>query len=548
MHGHARPKTHVSRKPHQWLNQRLSAQSLKHCLVLSVMGILAGGFQYLSYAPRGWWAAAWLGLALLMIALLRARTWKAGVLVGFCWGFATSSFSLPWIGSFVGIFPYVALSIVLGFMSLPATLAMWAIARSKLPFALRLIGMSAALVAGEALVQRWPFGGFPWLRVAWGQVDGPLAHATAMGGPAFVSFLTACSASCLVALATRTFTTAACFIVGTLIFGFVMPTQLQPLPEANPAGNIRVAVVQGNVPRMGLEFNAQRRAVLQNHADATNELAKRVRQGIEPKPDIVLWPENSADVSPFRDEKAARIIDQTVNNIGVPIVVGTFTYTAGTQNTMVVWNPQTGPGDRHEKIYLQPFGETMPYRDILRHFSSMVDYAGNMTPGNGTAVVTAPGTGGLKEIRLGLATCYEVVFDGAFRNAVENGATVLATPTNNATFGFTDMTYQQLAMSRMRAMEFQRATAVAATSGVSAIVDAHGDVVTHSEIFEQKVLTATLPQYAHRTWASRYEVWIEVLLSAFGILCVVGAVCGRRNHTFKRDATPATEPGTRGKL
>ena len=159
-----------------------------------------------------------------------------------------------------------------------------------------------------------------------------------------------------------------------------------------------------------------------------------------------------------------------------------------------------------------------------------------MTPGNGDAVVTTPGTDGLKKVNLGVATCYEVVFDGAFRNAVNHGATMLATPTNNATFGFTDMTYQQLAMSRMRAMEFQRSTAVAATSGVSAIVDAHGDVVKQSKIFEQKVLTETLPQYAHLTFAARFGTWIEGLLTAFGILCVVGAVLRRRGGDARAGA------------
>lgn len=538
-HGDFAPKDaskDTPENPSRWQARFRALTPLKQRFLLAFIAILAGGLQFLSYAPLSWWWTAWVGLALLIFAFFCAADWKSSVVGGFSWATATALFSLPWIGSFVGIGPYVALSIVLGLLTIPAALAMWLIAQSSFPLALKLPGMAAALVAGEALLARWPFGGFPWLRVAWGQVDGPLAPAVAIGSTALVTFLAACVGAGLVALTLRSYATSAALLVGALIVGWALPAWTQPLPEPTAADNARVAVIQGNVPRLGLEFNAQRRAVLQNHADATNELARRVHQGKEQQPDIVIWPENSSDVSPFTDGEAARIIENAAMNIGAPIVVGTFTYTNGVQNTMVVWDPKTGPGDQHEKIYLQPFGETMPFRELLRHFSDMVDHAGDMTPGNGDAVVTTPGTDGLKKVNLGLATCYEVVFDGAFRNAVNHGSTMLATPTNNATFGFTDMTYQQLAMSRMRAMEFQRSTAVAATSGVSAIVDAHGDVVKQSKIFEQKVLTETLPQYSHLTFAARFGTWIEGLLTAFGILCVVGAVLRRRGGDARAGA------------
>lgn len=512
-------------------------------ILLPALAAVAGALQFLSYEPTGWWFAAWAGLALFFFALLSTPTWRMSLLVGFAWATSTALFSLPWIGSFVGYFPYVALSVVLGLLSMPASWAIWRVGHSNLPTGLRLPGMAALLVAGEALLQRWPFGGFPWLRVAWGQVDGPLAPAVALGGTAAVSFLTALVAVGLVALAGKKLLAGISLMACALVAGSALPL-LQSVPEASADAQTRVAVIQGNVPRLGLGFNAQRRAVLQNHADATAELAEQVRDGKAEQPDVVVWPENSSDVSPFTDSQAARIIDEAAVNIGAPIVVGTFTYDNGTQNTMVVWDPKQGPTDRHEKIYLQPFGETMPFRDLLRHVSEMVDRAGNMTPGDGDAVVTTSpkATGGtsssadaqttgaltsgaspLKTVKLGLATCYEVVFDGAYRNAVDHGATMLATPTNNATFGFTDMTYQQLAMSRMRAMEFQRSTLVAATSGVSAIIDAHGAVVKQSEIFERKVLTATLPQYEHKTIAARFGLWIEVAIVAFGIVCLVGA-------------------------
>lgn len=482
--------------------------------VLVALAGAAGALHYLSFAPVSIWPAGIAAMALLFYAFLQAPKVRDGLLVGFTWSAATALFSLPWIGSFVGAVPYVALAIFLATISLPTAWLIWWLAHSTLALWLRLLGMAALVVSAEALLARWPFGGFPWLRLAWGQVDGPLSGLVAIGGTALVSFAVAVLGAAVVAMLQPR--SGAVMLVASLVAVAILPLA-QPLP-ATSAPNLQVAVVQGNVPRLGLEFNAQRRAVLANHAEATRELADQVRAGRAQQPDVVIWPENSADVSPFRDATAARIIDQAARSINAPIVVGTFTYDDGVQNTMVVWSPRTGPGERHEKIYLQPFGETMPMRELLRRVSPLVDLAGDMTPGSGDGVVAVPLSRG--SLALGLATCFEVVFDGAYRRAVAHGATLLATPTNNATFGFTDMTYQQLAMSRMRAMEFQRATAVAATSGVSAIIGPDGQVASQSEIFERKVLTDSLPQYDHLTVAARYGQWFEFAIVLLGIVIV----------------------------
>ncbi len=131
---------------------------------------------------------------------------------------------------------------------------------------------------------------------------------------------------------------------------------------------------------------------------------------------------------------------------------------------VIVWDGSAGAGERHDKRIIQPFGEYLPYRDFFRFFSEYADKAGNFVPGDGNGVVHADG------IPVGVATCYEVAFDRALTESVRDGAELIAVPTNNATFGDTEMTYQQLAMSQVRAVEHRRDVVVAATSGVSAII------------------------------------------------------------------------------
>src|SRR5699024_8011323 len=117
------------------------------------------------------------------------------------------------------------------------------------------------------------------------------------------------------------------------------------------AGQVNVAAIQGNVPRAGLDFAAQRRAVLNNHVQRTHELADSVVTGEAERPDVVIWPENSSDVNPFKDPDAYAAIDSAVTAIDAPVMVGTV---IGNENTMLTWGTATssepGPGEKHEEV------------------------------------------------------------------------------------------------------------------------------------------------------------------------------------------------------
>ena len=277
------------------------------------------------------------------------------------------------------------------------------------------------------------------------------------------------------------------------------------------------------MPRLGLDFNAQRRAVLDNHVERTLELADDVDAGKVPRPDVVIWPENASDIDPLRNRDAADEITEASERIGAPILVGAVLANDDrtTTNSVIVWNGADGPGDRHDKRIIQPFGEYLPLRGFFRHFSEYADRAGYFVPGHGDGVVTAAG------IPIGVATCYEVAFDRAFETSVRSGAQFLTVPTNNATFGDSEMTYQQLAMSRVRAVEHGRAVVVAATSGVSAIIAPDGAVVQESELFTPAALVAQVPLRSGITLATRLGPLVEVLICLLAGGAVVTAVALR---------------------
>ena len=384
-------------------------------------------------------------------------------------------------------------------------------------------------LAVEFCRSSFPFGGFSWVRLAWGQINGPLAALAPWGGPALISIAVALAgAGLIVAILQRGTQRWAGLVAAVLPLGLGTVAQIGVNNPASTVGEATVAAVQGNVPRMGLDFNAQRRAVLANHVNETLALRDDLRaQNMDV--DAVFWPENSSDVNPFTDSEARALIDVAVRGIDAPLLVGTLTRDdVGSRNTMVVFDPKDGPGEYHHKRFLQPFGEYMPMRDFFRRFSDMVDLAGDFKPGDGNGVVH------LGNIAVGVATCYEVAEDEAYRMAIRNGAQLLSTPTNNATFGFTGMTYQQLAMSRMRALETDRAVVVVATSGVSAIVHPDGSVSQQTEIFTADHLVEKLPLRDSVTPAVRFGKILEWLLVAAGIMlmAVAGVSARTRAHGY----------------
>ncbi|MGH3983651.1 MAG: apolipoprotein N-acyltransferase [Pseudonocardiaceae bacterium] len=283
--------------------------------------------------------------------------------------------------------------------------------------------------------------------MAFGQPEGTFLPLASLGGTPLVAFAVTLSGFALTALLRRVrqrsprraaLAAAAAMVALPPLAGLAA----MPLVSSGPqVGTATAAVIQGNVPRLGLDFNAQRRAVLDNHVARTDELAADVAVGRVARPDFVIWPENSSDIDPSRNPDAAAVIDRAVRAIGAPVLVGAVESppSAGPRNTAIRWEPGEGPTGSYVKRQLQPFGETMPLRSIVRLS------ARTRTGSPGTSLPAASRVLRMGPALVGVATCYEAAFDWVVRDSVRVGASVLAVPSNNATFGRTDMTYQQLA-------------------------------------------------------------------------------------------------------
>ncbi len=500
-----------------------------------VLALGGGALLWLSFPPRPTWFLAPLGVAVVAL-VLRGRGTRAGFGYGYLAGLGFLLPLLPWVGVYVGAVPWIALavfeSLFVGLFG-AATARLWRVPGAPL-------WIACAWVATEGLRARVPFNGFPWGRLAFGQPEGvllPLANVAGAPGLTFaVALVGAALAAVLVDVRARRLVGAGIAALA-VVAPFALALVLTPGVRATDSSETTrtVALVQGNVPRLGLDFAAQREAVLDNHVERTLQLARDVAAGREAQPDLVIWPENASDVDPLRDAGAGARITAAARAIGVPILLGAVLRNddGTTLNTVIVWDPDTGPGEQAVKRVLVPFGEYLPYRNFFRHFSSYADLAGKFVPGDGNGVVTLNG------VPVAVATCYEVAFDGLVTESVRDGAQIITVPTNNATFGRTDMTYQQLAMSQVRAVEHARTVVVAATSGVSAIIAPDGTVEQQTEIFTPAALVGEVPLRTSTTLATRLGDGPEIALGALAVLALGAGLLRTRGGRIDRGAGAA---------
>ena len=491
----------------------------------------AGLLLCVSFPPFGWWYTAIAAFALLGWVLLREKTRAAGGFgYGFVFGLAFYVPLLPWTSELVGAMPWLALSAVCALY--PAVFGVTAIAVRRLPGAP--VWLAALWAAVEWVKCTAPFGGFPWGVVAFGQSDSPLLPIVRFGGVPLLSFavaLTGFSVGALVfelvrwwrrspedrkSLPPRVVLSGACICLVLFATAAVWPGVRQSAVGAGDDPVVTVAAVQGNVPRLGLDFNAQRRAVLDYHVRETVALADDVRAGRAPQPQLVIWPENSSDIDPIRNPDAAAQISIAADAIGAPILVGAVLQHADSTadnpkstNTVIVWNPRTGPDERHDKRIVQPFGEYLPMRDFFRRFSPYADRAGYFVAVPGDGVVRAGG------VVVGVTTCWEVIFDRAPRESVQNGAGLLAVPTNSATFNQTE-SEQQLAFARVRAVEHDRYTVVVGTTGISAVIAPDGQVLARTGFFEPAYLDMQIRVKTGLTPATRWGAIVQWVLVGVG--------------------------------
>ncbi|WP_371501590.1 apolipoprotein N-acyltransferase [Kitasatospora sp. NBC_00374] len=504
------------------------------------LAVLAGLLLAAAFPPYDLWPLSFVAVAALSL-LTRGRGFRQGAWTGFALGLPFFLALLSWLrvigwDATIGLSVVEALFLALlgGGLALTSRLPGWP------------LWAACLWVTQEWARDRLPLGGFPWGRLAFANTASPVTPLAALGGAPLVTFAVALGGTLLAWAALRvrrgprrSFPLAALGAGGALTA--LLAGYLVPVPTAGD-DTVKVALVQGNVAQPGMDFLGRPMMVLNNHAAETERLAADVAAGRAPQPDLVIWPENSSDLDPYTDPAAYARIDEAVRRVGVPTLVGALVDGPDlqhVQNNGIVWDPATGPGASYTKQHPVPFGEYVPFRaELSQVISRLQRVARDFYPGTHNGVMQ------VGPARIGDVICFEVAYDEIVRDTVNQGGRVLVVQTNNATYARSGQPEQQLAMSRLRAVEHGRAVLIAATSGISAVIAPDGSVVSRTEELTPAVLNASVPLRDGRTVADRLGAAPEWTLAVTGLLaCGFAAAAGLRRRRSGGTST-APEPLT----
>lgn len=453
----------------------------------------AGALVGLSLPPWGWWPLALVGIGWFHhVSSALATRRRAGV--GFCFAAGWLLVGMAWMW-FLSAPGYLAASLLFaGFHGLAAAavpLGRWSV-----------VTRPAAHTVAEAIRFSFPFGGVPLASLAISAAGGPLIWIARTGGAVLLTWAVlqlGCALGEAVAwLAARRRAGDGDWRIAlgaaTAVIAVWLVSLAAPDGRGPGQGALRLAVVQGGGPQGTRAIHTDAHLVLERHLAGTRTI-------VAGTVDAVLWPENVIDVATFAGSPELAEVVTEARRLNVPMIVSITEDTDDDRflNAQVVVTPAGEVVSRYDKVRRVPFGEFMPLRSVLRAVGAPTDLVPrDARAGTGPAVLTLPdGT------RLGVAISWEIFFGDRADDGVDHGGEVILNPTNGSSYTWTILQTQQVASSRLRAVEQGRWVVQAAPTGFSAFIDPAGDVFQRTSVSEARVITRTVERYAGRTWYSR---------------------------------------------
>jgi apolipoprotein N-acyltransferase len=427
--------------------------------------LLSGAFE-----PIGKWWLAPIALTVHMYAIDRT---DRKLLSTFIFAFTFNSVLLHWTSTYVGSTPWIILSVGLSSLYLPlALVGRWGIAAYPLIF-----------VVLEEIRNRFPFGGFGWARVAYSQADAPYANIASRGGAISLSGITVLIAAFVY-----------CAVNKRIIFIFLVPFFALMIPNSiSTVGQTTVLMIQGNVPQLGLDFNARAKQVFYNHLNET-----KLALAQSNKVDFIVWPENAVDVDPYTNKD----VYVQLESFDKPLIIGAITGKGEKLlNTSILWGDKVQ--DIYVKQHLTPFGEYIPLRSLAKKISPFVNQVDDFSPGNKQKIFT------IGQAKVAPVICFELLDDEILANAAKS-SNLLVVQTNSATFGTSAESAQQLSITRIRAIEHSRNVVSVSTTGISAIIDFNGKILRQTSMGTTDHVFADVGLIKHSSPRDRYGDWAGI--------------------------------------
>ncbi len=487
------------------------------------LAAFAGAISYFAYPRPGLWPVIFLAVAGIFAAI-RGATLPRAYLIGFVAGFTFFASQGWWLSQYLGPVPLIALSTVEALFVGLWAVVFEAIRRKLTSNWMQALAFASTWTAREWLTTHFPYGGYPWSRLAMSQGYSPLDRWVYFGGLSLLTFVIAFAAAILLLEGPQLFNHAtrrsAIRAVGaTLVFLFAIPATVTLQPTDN---KFTVAAVQGNA-NAGLFAKTYPGEVLDNHLDVTY---RAIHAGATKNVSLVVWPENASDLNPLLNAGSGLAMAKLVNqDLKVPLAFGTITSSSDEIfNSSLLWLPGTGIVDQYDKKRPIPFAEYVPDRDFWNALAP--DLIGLIY--RGYTFGTRDNYFEVDGHRFGVLICFEVAVDEVAQEIVDSGAEAILSQSNNADFGKSDEAFQQLALARLRNIETGLPVVNASTVGPSAIFDA-GRTVQVSDAFVPAFLVGEIGLTKSTTPAMSFGRHFDLAnFALFGAICITVVVSSRR--------------------
>jgi len=487
----------------------------------TTVALVAGLLVAFSLPPWGWWPLAYIGVALFTTC--RPNSNRSRFMFGTMFALAWLAPGMAWMW-FLTAPGYVIAALLFSALHGIAAMITGAVTDQH---KYRVVVGPLAHTLAEALRFSFPFGGVPLATLAISQAASPIAPIVRVGGPLLLTYIVLQIGFLVVSLRDTKMPQRA---VHSILIAFVVLAVLPVAGLIAPHGHnigrsLNIAAVQGGGPQGTLAINTNSRDVVNRHLNATRTISGG-STATNKQLDLVIWPENVIDASSFSSSIERTEVATEATRLNAPFLVGItedldnryFT------NAQVVVNTDGSLGDRYDKVRRVPFGEFVPMRGLLEAIGAPVDrIPRDAMAGHDTAILRAADT------TIAVVISWEVFFAGRANEGVEHGATLLVNPTNGSSYTGTILQTQQIASSRLRALETGRWLVQVSPTGFSAFVSPSGQVFDRTGVSEQHVITREVQLRSGRTIYSYIGDMPIILLMIASLLALL--IVGRR--TFR---------------
>lgn len=472
-----------------------------------ILSIASGLILALALPKQGMWAAAWVGLTPLFIALcgVRAR-WAA--ICGLVAGVVYYGIILYWVTLFGGL-PWILLVIYqAAYFALFAELCSWLMPNRIGRWAF--IAVPAVWVTMQYVRTLGPYG-FIWGSFAHTQVENlPIAQIASITGTWGIDFIV-----CLMSLALAVAITSrgrqfAPFMVATLVTLGICIFGINCLHAPLIHGDRPVAIIQGN---MRNDFDP-----VPNYTDLAYKTYSRLSlEAAKSKPDLILWPETALPVD-LTKPGWDNLLGPLARLAGADLLVGGYdpqNNAYGSYNALHLYNAKGEKTKVYRKVQLVPFGEFVPLRNRLPWLANYGVRPDDVLRGRDhTLLDTQAG-------RVGVSICFESTFPQIARCETHAGAELLCIVTNDSWLKRTPAVREHMMMSKLRAIENRRFVLRAAETGISTVIDPFGRTQKKLGILQQGIILENVCPRRDLTLYTRWGDWFALLCATITVSCLL---------------------------